>query len=828
MSERGVVAISDKWVQHYEEALFYENRGYIEKAQEHYDYLYANQSSLQVDKLERMCSFYVKRNTFDRAYLLAKLGIQQGGSLTTLLPLFLSSFELGKGEIGDLDALMYVHGIEYFVAEMAQIATLYIKREAREKAYAYLLRCSPAMDRLFIEQPNESPSYIIFYLLLTSLEYEHENYNQARFHLRKLLYLESGFLSSLESIMYWSIVLDEVEEWVKRIDFEEIYAQLKGEGLEIIRFFADLMKGEWKESTIEAIKNQIYASEALEHKRRMCIRLIHKVQKREDWLEGIQEDLSQYPHDLLTMMLYGSFLETHKPNESIAYAEKRYGLHSDKAESIHAYWKQVKEKRITRSTLPPNTKITFLGGGEKIGGMSILVTINGNSILLDAGMHVRESNYHPDYTPMLEQGIGFEDIDALFITHAHLDHTGAVPYMYKQNPNLSMYATEATRRLMKILLLDSVKEQGNQTNGFNEDDVRMTVMGITAVTENQTFIVPSKEGQWIVTYYPSGHILGACAIHIERDGLCILFTGDYSIDPQHSVSPLSFPPDLIVDVLITESTYGFLPTNASINRAKQECMFMTSLVETLKQGGNILIPAFSVGRSQEILMIIRKYFKDEHFLPFDLYIDGRVVDVCEVYEDIFVSQGEGKILLGEEVLVANKIYSNNKGSTFDFHDFYEDYLSKGGNCIISSSGMLKDFSSSARYAEKMIDHPQNSIVFTGYMDEESPGHHIIEQDRRQDDAMVMINGKSKILKAKVDTFRLSAHASREQILKVIIDTKPKYVFLVHGEHQKSYKEIHTMVNGHVIYPTLLDLLRHLSTDINVTPVFNGQSYLIES
>lgn len=823
-----MLIISEQWTKHYEEALFYENRGYIEKAQEHYDYLFMNQKSLQADRLERMCFFYAKRNDFERAYSLAKLGIHQAGSLSSLLPLFLSSFEQGKGEVGDLDALMYVHGIDYFVAETVQIAALYVERGAKEKAYAYLLQHSPAIDRMFIEQQNESSSYVDFYLLLISLEYEHENYNQARFHLRKLLYLESRFFSSLESIMYWSIILDEVEEWVKRRDFEEIYVQLTGEGLEIIRFYADLMQGKWRLSVIETISNQTYTSEALEHKRKLCIRLIHKVQKKEDWLEGIEDDQRRYPHDLLTMMLYGSYLEQYMPNESLAYAETRYRLHSDKAESIHAYWKQVKEKRISPSTIPSNTKLLFLGGGEKIGGMSILVTINGHSILLDAGMHVRESIYHPDYTPMLEQGIGFEDIEALLITHAHLDHTGAVPYVYNQYPLLPIYATEATRRLMKILLLDSLKEQGIQPNGFKEEDVRMSVMGITAVMENQTFIVPSKEGQWTVTYYPSGHILGACAIHVERDGVCVLFTGDYSIDPQHSVGSLSLPPGLKVDVLITESTYGFVPTNASIARAKQEEMFIASLVDTLKMGGNLLIPAFSVGRSQEILMIIRDHFKDEHFLPFDLYIDGRVVDVCEVYEDIFTSQGEGKTMLGEEVLVANKIYSNQRNSTFDFNDFYEDYLRKGGNCIISSSGMLKDFSSSARYAEKMIEQSQDAIAFTGYMDEESPGHHILELDRRLEDALVTINGKSKTLKAKVDTFRLSAHASREQIMKVIMDTKPKSVFLVHGEHQKSYKGIHTMVNGHIIYPTLLDLLQHLSKDIHVIPVFNGQSYPIES
>ncbi|WP_413404969.1 MBL fold metallo-hydrolase [Paenibacillus amylolyticus] len=787
-----------------------------------------NNSSLPVEMLERISNFYSRHNEFNKAYLLAKLGIQQSGSLNVLLPLFLSNFKKGKGRVEDLDELLNTHGIDYFVAENTQIANLYVASGEKDKAYAFLIQNAPRMDLLFIEHPNEASSYISFYLLLTTLEYEHENYNQARFHLRKLLYLESKLLTSLEMIMYWSIILDEAEEWVKRSDFEDIYTRLSGEGIEIIRFYADMIQRKLKGSVIKAIRNQIYTSKELEHKRSLCIRLINRVQKREDWLDGIEDDQQRYPHDLLTMMLYGTYLEQNKPNESMPYAEMRYRLHSDKVESIHSYWKQVREERSNKSfTLPSNTNLTFLGGGEKIGGMSILVTINGNSILLDAGMHLRELTYHPDYTPMLEQGIGFKDIDALLITHAHLDHTGAVPYVYKQHPNLSMYATEATRRLMKILLLDSLKDQENRANGFNEEDVRMSVMGVAPVTEYLTFIVPSKKGQWKITFYPSGHILGACAIHVERDGVCILFTGDYSIDPQHSVGSLSLPPDLQVDVLITESTYGFVPTNASIDRVKQEQMFIASLIETLKKGGNLLIPAFAVGRSQEILMIIRDHFKGERFLPFDLYIDGRVVEVCEVYEEIFASQSQDKTLLGEEVLVANKIYSNKRNSTFDFNDFYDDYLLKGGNCIISSSGMLRDFSSSARYAERMIEQSQDAIAFTGYMDEESPGHHIMELDRGVDDVSVKINGKTKTLRAKVDTFRLSAHASREQIMKVIMDTKPTSVFLVHGEHQKSYTGIHTVVSGHVIYPTLLDLLQHLSKDINVTPVFNGQRYSIE-
>ncbi|MEM5672976.1 MBL fold metallo-hydrolase [Bacillus cereus] len=280
---------------------------------------------------------------------------------------------------------------------------------------------------------------------------------------------------------------------------------------------------------------------------------------------------------------------------------------------------------------------------------------------------MHEEVYHPDYTPLSDKGLSFDDIDGLLITHAHLDHTGAVPYVHKQGPDMPMYATEATVGLMKILLTDTVRISKDKiTDMYSEEDVQDTLLSIKYVDFHKTFTIPSKESEWNITYYPSGHILGAGAIHIEFNGVSILFTGDYSIDEQKTVKGLVLPEDLEVDVLITESTYGFLPTNASVDRTRQEKLFVESIKRTMDKGGSMLIPAFALGRAQEIILILKDAFKEQKYLPFNLYLDGRVTDVCRIYQryseqgryinpDFYQKENEESLFL-EAVFKQRKMY----------------------------------------------------------------------------------------------------------------------------------------------------------------------------
>ncbi|WP_223702721.1 MBL fold metallo-hydrolase [Sutcliffiella deserti] len=820
-----------------QEAIFLENRGFKKEAKKYYDLLKINIQLLDIEGLTRISKFYHSQKEYDIVFEASKLAIETSGSIQVLAPLFITSWEKLRGDISYLEWLLTQPGIEYVTEIQLYIARYLFFEGKKDKAYMISLEIADRMDREFRRNSTEYKLYIDTVLNLVEIEFLYKNYTQARFHLRKLIYLNNERLSREQDIVYWAIVLDEISNFVTREEWAIIDSKITGDVKFIGHFYKELSQNVLTKNTVEQLQNNCFADEALEKKRNSYIRLIKRMSSHPNWYDGIEQDRLKSPNDLLTTLLYGNYLKSNLPQNLRNFWKLEFPKHADRTEAIKAYWNASKQLSNTETKLDlKDCHVTFLGGGQKIGGTSILISIKGNNLLLDAGMHLNEDPYHPDYSPMFEKGITFDDVDALLISHAHMDHTGAVPFVHKLNPNLPMYATEATTSLMKLLLTDTVRiAQESNINMYSEEDVQRALFSIKTIDFYQTFQIQTQNDTWKITYYPSGHILGAGAIHIELKGISILFTGDYSVDDQKTVKGMNLPESLKVDILITESTYGFLPTNASVARPRQEHLFLESVKRTMDKAGSMLIPSFAVGRAQEIILILREAFREEKYLPFNLFLDGRVTDVCQVYQryaekhqyinpTYYQNEDEEQIFLGGGVQAAQYIYSNRRGSNFTFNNFIEDFISPGNNCIVASSGMLTDYSASARYAEYLIEEERNAISFTGYMDEESPGQHILQTSKIEDESSVKVNGSDKVVRARIESFRLSAHASREQILQLIVDLQPKKVFLMHGEHEKRFEPIQTIVKGEKIYPSLIELLSNLKEEIEVIPAFNGRRY----
>ncbi|MES9701305.1 MBL fold metallo-hydrolase [Bacillus sp. JJ927] len=823
---------------HLKEALFLENRGFKKEAKRHYDQIINHLNELDSDGLTLISKFYESLSEFNVVFKASKLGIKKLGNIRELSPLFIYAWENLSQDICELEWLLKQPGIDYLTVERLVIARHLFTFGKVDKAYMISLEVAERVEREFRENPSGYESYIHAVLNLVELEYTLKNFTQARFHLRKLIYLTKERLTRIQDVAYWAAVLDEIANFVVRPDWIEIERELTGDVYVIANFYRQLSQRSLTKQTVEQLQTNPFKDEILETKRKSYLRLIMRLKGVSDWFVGVEEDKSSAPDDLLTTLLYTDYLKSTHPEELKSFWDSEFSKHADRSEAIRAYWNSSK-KESTREQNFEDCSITFFGGGEKIGGTSILISVKGHHLLLDAGMHLHEEVYHPDYTPLSDKGLSFDDIDGLLITHAHMDHTGAVPYVHKQSPDMPMYATEATVGLMKILLTDTVRISKDKiTDMYSEEDVQDTLLSIKYVDFHKTFTIPSKESEWNITYYPSGHILGAGAIHIEFNGVSILFTGDYSIDEQKTVKGLVLPEDLEVDVLITESTYGFLPTNASVDRTRQEKLFVESIKRTMDKGGSMLIPAFALGRAQEIILILKDAFKEEKYLPFNLYLDGRVTDVCRIYQryseqgryinpDFYQKENEESLFFGGGVQTAQDVYSNRRNSDFTFTDFMEDYISPGNNCIVASSGMLTENSASARYAEHLIEEERNSVSFTGYMDEESPGHHVLQTSQKGSSEKVKVNGVDKEVHARIESFRLSAHASREQIVQLIVKLQPEKVFLMHGEHHKRFVPTHSIVGGEKIYPTLIDLLGNLKDEVEVIPAYNGEIYFLD-
>lgn len=828
-------------INHLQEAIALENRGFKKEARYFYNKLISDISSLDVPALTRVALFYQVSSDALIVYNSAKLAIKKGGDVSLLLPKYLESWEVVNKDLSQLEWLDSVIHMDFHLREQIIISKYYFDGGKIDKAYVLLIDANEKLERKIRDDFSDFHLYAECILSLIEIEYEFKNYTQARFHLRKLIHLNQIPIKIFSQLTYWSILLDEITVLMSHADWKELMKTLDGDMRSVIEFYDELACNQISKRTISIIRTVKFQDYKLEKKRLSYKRLIKKITKQVDWYAGIEEEWMESDKDLLIVLLYADYLKIKKPEQALEFWNSEFQRHADRKEAIKAYSLFMHSKIKSKDeALLNDCSVTFFGGGEKIGGTSILLSINDSHLLLDAGMHINEETYYPDYTPLFEAGLNFADIDALLVSHAHMDHTGAIPYVHSQRSDLPVFATEPTVQLMKVLLNDAVRiNKEGQENIYSELDVYNTLHSIKSIEFNVPFYISSKNKKWKITYFQAGHILGAGSIHIEFEGVSVLFTGDYSIDEQKTVEGLRLPEDLCVDILITESTYGYLPSNASISREKQEQLLIESLKQTVENKGTMLIPAFAVGRAQEIVRILKEEFQNLAYLPFDLFLDGRVIDVCNIYEDFseqnkyvnpkLYSRSDNRgMIFGNGVQSAQDIYSNKKNSRFKFDDFFTEYIAGGNNCIVASSGMLTDSSSSARYAEKLISNSNNSISFTGYMDEGSPGQRVLQSVKRDIDNKVLINGTEKNILARIESFRLSAHASREQIVQLILKLQPQKVFLMHGEHEKEYKPIPKADGNKKIYPTIIDLLGYSDSEIEVIPAFNGEKYVVST
>ena len=280
-------------------------------------------------------------------------------------------------------------------------------------------------------------------------------------------------------------------------------------------------------------------------------------------------------------------------------------------------------------------------------------------------------------------------------------------------------------------------------------------------------------------------------VYIESDAGNILFTGDFTSFDQLTVPKHQLPDNLDVDVLITESTYGYQESLYMGDVDKERENFAKKIDQCLDSGGTVLIPAFAVGRSQELALILRDMIRGGRLRPFAIYVDGLAQIACDIYQD------NGVRVFGHELEKAPQGFI--------------DMLETSNSVIIASSGMLIDNSVSARYAEKLLPDQRNAIFFSGYLDEESPGRRL-ERLHESKGQYFRINGINVPVHANVDRYRLSAHTDSEGILSLIEKVAPEKVIFVHGYpqyktgvnvHRETYRrfriEAHQASNGMPIY-----------------------------
>jgi len=467
-------------------------------------------------------------------------------------------------------------------------------------------------------------------------------------------------------------------------------------------------------------------------------------------------------------------------------------------------------RRIYREPVGLNRGLylSFLGGAREVGRSAILVTAKEGSVLLDAGISVGGDEPFPRFD--LPEFV-LDELDAVIISHAHLDHAGALPLLFKYGYRGPVYATKPTRDLIVLLLLDYLKlcERTGITPFFSKSDVtEMLNHMVTLDYEETVDISPDMK----LTLYNAGHILGSALVHLNVRSLRhnILYTGDFRFRDTKLLNKAasSFPK---VETMVMETTYGgeedVLPPLWDAEKS-----LVNIIKKTVEMGGKVLIPALSVGRGQEIMLALVEAFSKGELPDIPVYIDGMIYDstaIHSAYPNYLSDYIKSKVFKEDIDPFTDEHFSMLKGV-----EERDSVIEGGPSVIIAPSGMLNG-GPSVEYFKKMAPDKRNSIVLVSYQAKGTLGRLLkngAKVVRVLDD-----NGTLRTIEVRASVHVVegfSAHADKVQLLTYAskVSPRPTRIILVHGEPEKirSFKPLLSKMLGRgtaVMAPSVGEKLR---------------------
>lgn len=474
------------------------------------------------------------------------------------------------------------------------------------------------------------------------------------------------------------------------------------------------------------------------------------------------------------------------------------------------FLKETAEKIYRGGAKPTEwVRLTPLGGAREVGRSCFLLETPESKILLDCGINVASRD--KAYPHLGSISFPIDELDAVVVSHAHLDHSGFVPYLYQYGFKGPTYCTAPTRDLMALLQLDYIdvlKKEGIDPP-YRDKDVKTAVKYvITREYGEVTDITPDMR----LTLHNASHIIGSASahLHIGNGVHNLLYTGDFKFgytklfDNVHTKYPR-------IETLIIESTYG-MPQDVMPPRYVSDKKIVQSIKKTAEQGGSVLIPVFAIGRAQEIMLVIEEYAKHNDW-DIPVYIDGMTREASAIHTAYpeFMRRN-----------VRKRILHNN--SPFDSDIFIEvdktkrDSLAdEKSSVFLSPSGMMNG-GPSVEYFKNMCENPNNKIIFVGYQGEGSLGKKIQTMGMRPGGNHTLplnIDGRTQAVEVKmcIETIEgFSGHSDRNQLIAFYkkLMPKPERVITVHGD-EKSCNALAKTINysskSEVNVPRNLDTIR---------------------
>ncbi len=412
-------------------------------------------------------------------------------------------------------------------------------------------------------------------------------------------------------------------------------------------------------------------------------------------------------------------------------------------------------------------EVQFLGGAGEIGRSALFVD---DSLLLDYGM---ASESPPQYP------VGSVDPDAVVVSHGHLDHAGAVPALMSSGGDLPpVHWTPPTRDLATTLAEDTLKLHGGTPQcAFTETDVRRLTQASTTHGYGPGESV--EAAGYEMTFFDAGHIPGSAHVLVDDGDTRLLYTGDFHTDDkrgsdapanrmdragdpirgQRLVAGTTARPD--ADVVVCESTYSDVYHE---DRDAVERRFVESLRSTVWEGGTVVVPAFAIGRTQEVMLVCAAH-------DVDCYVDGMGTRVTELL------RRHPEFLRDADALQRAKSHAR----FVDGRDGQRERIAEQNTVIITTSGMLSG-GPAMTYVPAVADHPVNRIALTGYQVEGTPGRDLLDTGSAE------IDGRRMPVSARVELFDFSAHADRDGLLAFLDDYRESRVLVNHGDRTAAFAD----------------------------------------